>query len=256
MSWSNDLLAQMILGHLFTFFEHAKINCFLSDFHNVDHSVGPFIHLDCRSKRQRKCTKKEVKKENRRRKRKTEWLWEMEGDREHHPAGHFHSFPKEEHCAFSRTKRLAKRNSQDMHTQTLWHVSVLLESQSSAEGWKNGSLECFRHTVPLLCVCLWQSEPWSGGVGADAGLCEGRCTPLCTSGHQRNPAAIAAAAAAVKKAAPGGELFIADIQPEITENTEDTDVGMGIMRNVMILSLITIQCNVSWSFTIPLTNQF
>ncbi len=133
-------------------------------------------------------------------------------------------------------------------------MSVLFESQSSADGWKNGSLECFRHTVPLLCMCLLESEPRSGGVGADAGLCEGRCTFLCTGGHQRNPAAVAAAA--VKKAAPGGELFIADIQPEIRENTEDTDVGMGIMRNVMILSLIKIQCNVSWSFTIQLTNQF
>ncbi len=87
-------------------------------------------------------------------------------------------------------------------------------------------------------MCLWESEPQSGGVGADAGLCEGRCTPLCTSGHQRNPVAVATAA--VKKAAPGGELFIADIQPEIRENTEDTDVGMGIMRKVMILSLYTI----------------
>lgn len=67
---------------------------------------------------------------------------------------------------------------------------------------------------------------------------EGRCAPLCNSGHQRNPAAVAAAA--VKKAAPGGELFIADIQPEIRENTEDTDVGMVTVRNVMILSLIMI----------------
>ncbi len=133
-------------------------------------------------------------------------------------------------------------------------MSVLIESQSSAERWKNGRLVCFRHTILLLSVCFWQSEPRSGGVGADAGLCEGRCPPLCTSGHQRNPAAVAAAA--VKKASPGGELFIADIQSEIRENTENTDVGLGIMRNVRTLSLITIQCNVSWSFKIPLTNQF
>lgn len=76
---------------------------------------------------------------------------------------------------------------------------------------------------------------------------EGRCTLLCNSGHQRNPAA---AAAAVKKAAPGGELFIADIQPEIRENSEDTNVGMGIIRNVMSTSLIMIQRNDSLSFMI------
>lgn len=68
------------------------------------------------------------------------------------------------------------------------------------------------------------------------GCVEGRCTPLCNSGHQRNPAAVAAAA--VKKASPRRRAFY--IQPEIRENTEDTDVGMGTVRNVMILSLIMI----------------
>lgn len=44
------------------------------------------------------------------------------------------------------------------------------------KGGKMGGYSAFGTLVPLLCVCVcvWQSEPCSGGVGADAGLYGGQ----------------------------------------------------------------------------------
>lgn len=95
------------------------------------------------------------------------------------------------------------------------------------------------HSCVCVFVCVWQSEPRSGGVGADAGLCGGQVHSTLQQWPPEKPSGCCCCCSK-KKAAPGGELFIADIQPEIRENTEDTDVGMGSIRNVMILSLIMI----------------
>jgi len=65
------------------------------------------------------------------------------------------------------------------------------------KGGKMGGYSAFSTLVPLSCACVYVAVGalfWWGGSRCRTVL-EGRCTPLCNSGHQRNPAAVAAAAA-------------------------------------------------------------
>lgn len=220
---SNDLLAKMILGHLWTFFWTCKDKLFPIWLSQSSES----IHLDCRPERQWKCTKGVKKRRTKAERERLSDTEEWRGKRTSSCRAFRFLSLRGTLCFFLNKASGKKKQSGHAHPDL---VTCVCSPWISIFGWRVEKWEVIvlsaHWFLSCVCVCVWQSEPCSGGVGADAGLYGGQVHSALQQWPPEKPSGCCCFCS--KKGSPRRRAFYSRHPAWDHENTEDNNVGMGM----------------------------